>query len=284
MSGKEFSINILGYGFVGCGMGSLCVKNNLAYNVYDIQEKHGNFVFFQELSHIVGYSETNSDLNYYVIALPTPSGLDGECDTTIVESTLKELSLLVTKQTYVIIKSTLVPGTCKIFNEQFPNLNIVLCPEFLREKSYQADVINAKYILLGIPQSFDMVHYQNILKVMRLFYKHNLQIDIYMKDYGECELFKYTVNNFLAVKVWYFNKIYDVSESLGIDYQIFRDLFTLDPRIAGYGTTVPGDHGRGFAGSCLIKEQNGFIKLLEKLQIDSSVIKAISAENAVMRD
>ena len=51
-----------------------------------------------------------------------------------------------------------------------------------------------------------------------------------MKTYEEAELFKYTVNNFLAVKVWYFNKIYDISESLGVDYQKFKQLLQLDLR------------------------------------------------------
>jgi len=118
---------------------------------------------------------------------------------------------------------------------------------------------------------------------MILLYKHNFEIDILMKSYEECELFKYTVNNFLAVKVWYFNKIYDISESLDVDYQKLKQLFDLDPRISGYGLKVPGDHGRGFGGSCLIKDQNGMIKLLEKLEIDNTVLKAISNENKEMR-
>ena len=102
-------------------------------------------------------------------------------------------------------------------------------------------------------------------------------------SFEKMELFKYTVNNFLAVKVWYFNKIYDVCRVLKIDYQEFKTLFPLEPRISGYGTTCPGDHGRGFFGHCLVKDQNALINVLENLGIDNSVLKEISNENIKMR-
>lgn len=280
---KRTSINIIGMGYVGGAMSHLCEKNNVEFNVCDIQQKEGRFNYFNNIPELVNFSESNGYINYYVICVPTPSDVEGNCDISIVKSVLEQLKNNINKETYVIIKSTLVPGTCKQLNENYPDLNIVLCPEFLTEKNYLDDIYNANFILLGIPPKFDMVKYQKILKVMRLFYKHNSQIDIFMKSYEECELFKYTVNNFLAVKVWYFNKIYDISCSLNIDYQKFKTLFELDQRISGYGITCPGDHGRGYSGSCLIKDQNGMIKLLENLTIDSTVLKSIAAENQVMR-
>ena len=168
----------------------------------------------------------------------------------------------------------------------------------IKEK-YLNDIYNAKFVLLGISDHFvsidgkvplptvsidgKVTKYQKILNVMKQFYKHNTQIDILIRSYEECELFKYTVNNFLAVKVWYFNKIYDISESLGIDYQSFKTLFDLDQRISGYGTRIPGDHGRGYAGTCLRKDQYGMIKLLENLNVDNTVLKSMAAENEKIR-
>lgn len=283
MDQQKISINIVGMGYVGGAMGSLCEKNNIEFNVCDLTPKEGNFNYFNNVSELVNFSETNGDINFYIIAVPTPSDFEGNCDTSIVKSVLGKLNENVTKETYVIIKSTIVPKTTCTFNELFPELNIVFSPEFLTEKNYLDDIYNAKFVILGIPPKFDMSKYQKVLKVMRLFYKHNSQIDIFMRSYEEAELFKYTVNNFLAVKVWYFNKIYDISESLNIDYQKFKTLFDLEPRISGYGSRVPGDHGRGFGGSCLIKDQNGLIKLLDDLEIDNSVLKAISNENKEMR-
>jgi nucleotide sugar dehydrogenase len=283
MNQQKLSINIIGMGFVGSAHGSLCEKNNVEFNVCDINPKEGNFNYFNNVIDLVNFSETNGDINYYIIAVPTNSDSEGNCDTSIVKSVLEQLNNNITKETYVIIKSTIVPKTTQIFNELFTKLNIVFSPEFLTEKNYLDDIYNAKFVILGIPPKFDMIKCQKVLKVMRLFYKHNSQIDIFMKSYEEAELFKYIVNNFLAVKVWYFNKIYDISESLGIDYQKFKSLFELEPRISGYGTRVPGDHGRGYAGTCLKKDQYGLIKLLENLDIDNTVFKSMAAENEEMR-
>lgn len=280
---KDYSISIIGFGFVGTAHGSLLEKNNVEYNVCDLQLKEGNFNYFNNVSELVNFSETTGDINFYVIATPTPSDSEGNCDVSIVKSVLEQLNKTITKETYIIIKSTIVPKTTHVFNEVFPELNIIFSPECLTEKNYLDDIYNAKFVILGIPPKFDMSKYQKVLNVIRLFYKHNSQIDILMRSYEEAELFKYTVNNFLAVKVWYFNKIYDISESLNIDYQKFKTLFDLEPRISGYGVRCPGDHGRGYAGSCLIKDQNGLIKLLDELKIDNSVLKAISDENKEMR-
>ena len=284
---KEISINIIGMGYVGGSISYLCEKNNIEFNVCDIQEKKGDFNYFNNIKELVNFSENNSDINFYIICVPTPSDSEGNCDTSIVNDVLMKLEMNTTKETkesYVIIKSTLVPGTLKQFNEEYSELNIVFCPEFLTEKNHLNDIYNAKFILLGTPENFDMIKYQKISKVMRLLYRHNSEIDILKKSYEECELFKYTVNNFLAVKVWYFNKIYDISESLCIDYQNFKQLFELEPRISGYGTRCPGDNGtRGFGGNCLVKDQNGMIKLLEKLEIDNTVLKYMAVENEEMR-
>jgi len=275
---EDYSISICGYGYVGSAMGSLCEKNNVKFNVYDLVQKNGKFNYFNNIESVVNYAESCSNIHYVIVAVPTPSDSMGNCDISIIKSILSRLNILKTKETYVIIKSTIVPGTSKKLNEEYPELNIVFCPEFLTEKNYLSDIYNAKFIILGISLKFDMIKYQKILKLMRTFYKHNSQIEIFMKSYEEAELFKYTINNFLAIKVWYFNKIYDISESLGINYE-----FDLEPRISGYGTRCPGDHGRGYAGSCLIKDQNGLIKLLENLDIDNSVLKTISNENKEMR-
>lgn len=283
MNQEKISINIIGMGYVGGGMSHLLEKNNVEFNVCDLNPKEGNFNYFNNVFELVKFSESTGDINMYTICVPTPSDSEDNCDISIVKSVLEQLNKTITKETYTIIKSTIVPKTTYTFNELYPELNIVFSPEFLTEKNYLDDIYNAKFVILGVPPKFDMSKYQKVLKVMRLFYKHNSQIDIFMRSYEEAELFKYTVNNFLAVKVWYFNKIYDISESLNIDYQKFKTLFDLEPRISGYGLKVPGDHGRGYAGSCLLKDQNALIKLLENLDIDNSVLKAISDENKEMR-
>ena len=172
-------------------------------------------------------------------------------------------------------------------------LDIVFCPEFLKENFANEDMYNANFALFGTDGNVEL----NVI-LTKLFknviYKHK-KLNCFEKmfttrvnfkaqfgSFEKMELFKYTVNNFLAVKVWYFNKIYDVCRVLKIDYQEFKTLFPLEPRIGSYGTICPGDHGRGYHGHCLVKDQNALINVLGNLGIDNSVLKEISNENIKM--
>lgn len=277
------SINIIGMGYVGGAMSHLCDENNVEYNVCDIQEKNGNFNYFNNISDLVDFSESKSDVNFYTICVPTPSDSEGNCDTSIVKNVLTQLNENINKETFVIIKSTIVPGTAQAFNELFPKLNIVFSPEFLRQKSYKDDIYNAKFVILGIPPKFELSKYQKVLKVIRLFYKHS-NIDIFMKSYEEAELFKYTLNTYFGIKITFFNEIYDLCEKMDVDYQKLKDLFKLDPRVGEYGITIPGDHGRGFSGVCIPKEVSGMIKLQEKLGLSSELMSCVNKRNKDFRE
>jgi UDP-glucose 6-dehydrogenase len=148
----------------------------------------------------------------------------------------------------------------------------VFCPEFLTEKNFKNDMYNADFVLLGFDnlENKDMI--QTTSDVMQVLYKHKT-IDVYHKSYEECEMFKYTINVYLSVKVWYFNEIYELCDKFGIDYSQFRkDLLPLEPRIGMSHTVVPGDHGRGFSGSCLPKETRGMRFLQGSLGIPNKVL------------
>jgi len=278
-------ISIIGYGYVGSSIGYLCQKNNIEFNVYDIENKQGNFNYFDNISKLISFSEKKGDIHYIMIAVPTPSDTKGQCDISIIKSVLLQLQAVVTKETYIIIKSTLVPTTCRKLSEEFQDLNIILSPEFLREDSYKDDVYNAKFILLGIPLKFNLEKYQKILKLMRLFYKHNSQIDIFMKSYEECEVFKYTLNTFFITKITFFNEIFELCDKLGVDYQKLKNMFSLDPRIGEYGITIPGLDGKFGAGKkCLPKELAGMIVLREELGLDNSILKEVQKKNDLLRE
>lgn len=284
MNQEKISINIIGMGYVGGAMASLCERNNVEYNVCDIQKKEGNFNYFSNIQELVNFSETSGDINFYVIATPTPSDSEGNCDVSIVKSVLEQLQKKLTKETYTIIKSTIVPGTARIFNELFPELNIVFCPEFLTEKNYLDDIYNAQFVLLGIPPKFDLTKYQKVLKVIRLFYKHNTQIDILMRSYEEAELFKYTLNTFFATKITFFNEIHELCEKIGVDYQKLKELFKLEPRISAYGTVVPGPDGKfSFSKKCLPKEIKSMIKFQEKLELSSEFMSCVKKRGDYFR-
>lgn len=297
---SDFNINIIGVGFLGGSIVNTLIRNDVFFNTYDIVDYQnlkckGDFNYFRSLSNLVGNSEVNDKTNVYFICVPTPSGIDGGCDTSIVTNVISDLSNLITKKSIIIIKSTVSPGTTRTLNEMYSSkiLDIVFCPEFLKENFANEDMYNANFALFGTDGNVEL----NVI-LTKLFknviYKHK-KLNCFEKmfttrvnfktqfgSFEKMELFKYTVNNFLAVKVWYFNKIYDVCRVLKIDYQEFKTLFPLEPRIGSYGTICPGDHGRGYHGHCLVKDQNALINVLGNLGIDNSVLKEISNENIKM--
>ncbi len=286
---EKISVNILGYGFVGSACGFLCEKNNVEFNVCDTQLKTGNFNYFNNISELVYFSESKSDVNFYFICVPTPSDSEGKCDTSIVESVIKQLSSIVKKRSIIIIKSTIKPGTTRaLYNTYNEKLDIVFCPEFLREVSYKDDIYSAEFVLFGIDESQKALI--NDLKDLftNYLYKHkytvnNSPFEFYFKTFEECELFKYTLNTFFATKITFFNEIYDLCNTIGVDYQNLKSLFKLDKRIGDYGTVVPGMDGFGYTRSCLPKEIRGLIKLQEELGLSNDLASCVDKRNKYFR-
>jgi UDPglucose 6-dehydrogenase len=282
------SINIIGYGFVGSAMGYLCKKNDVPFNVCDRIDKQDAYQFYtKEVSELVVHSEKENEINYYVIAVPTPSGPDESCDLSILKDVLTILQHTVSKTSRVIIKSTLVPGSCRRLHQEFDKLHIISCPEFLREATYQDDMYHAPFVLLGFASNKkeDMKEYENVSELFQRLYVHHSDIPIHVRTYEECELFKYTLNVHLAVKVWYFNEIYEIAEKLGVSYESLKTLFPLDSRIGEYGTRVPGPDGKfGYGLSCLPKETRGMMKLQEQLGLDNQVLRNIIQRNNSFRN
>lgn len=287
---KKNSINILGYGYVGSACGFLCEKNNVEFNVCDTQLKSGNFNYFNNIPELVKFSESTSDINYYFICVPTPSDSEGKCDTSIVEAVIKQLALIVTKRSIILIKSTIKPGTTRILFDKYSNsnknLDVVFCPEFLREVSYKEDVYSAKFVLLGIDRT--QTHLIDDLKDLftNYLYKHRYnenELQFYFKTFEECELFKYTLNTFFATKITFFNEIYELCDKMGVDYQNLKSLFKLDKRIGDYGTVVPGMDGFGYTRSCLPKEIRALIQLQKELGLSSDLASCVDKRNLHFR-
>ena len=90
-------------------------------------------------------------------------------------------------------------------------------------------------------------------------------------------------NCFLATKVSFFNEIYQICRKLGIDYDEVMKGVILDGRIGNSHYTVPGTHGLGFAGSCLIKDINALIKKAIELEISPTVMLGVVEKNLEVR-
>lgn len=278
-------INIIGYGYVGSALGHVCAVNGVPFCTYDIIKREdpmslGNF---DKLNELVMYSESKNERNVYFICVPTPNRESGECDTSTISSILSDLSKMCTRRTYVIIKSTVEPGTCRRFSNEFGTelLSIAYCPEFLREKTFREDMYDAKFALLGFNKLEESPFEADI---MRWIYNHNKSIEVIDRTYEQCELFKYTINVYLSVKVWFFNEVDSLCNKLNVDYSDLQSLFRLDDRIGESHTDVPGHDGkRGFGGKCLPKETRAMRYLQQTLGIDDTILSKILERNTLFR-
>jgi len=291
MSGESVSkyefINQIGYGFLGSSIGYVCKQNNVKFAVYDVipKEEPAAVGVYSNVEELVRKSELVNDINYYFVCVPTPiTPGTGACDITIVESVVENLKKYTTKKTYVIVKSTVEPQTCRRLNDihNTDTFSVVFCPEFLVEARANQDMYDAKFALIG---NKDGSENEDLIRLFRDLYSHNPDLEILFRKYEVCELYKYTVNVFLARKVFFFNEIYEIAEELGFDYNEVRNLLRLDPRVGPTHTQVPGFDGvRSYAGNCFLKDSAALKHFQQKLGLPNDVASAIIKRNAELRE
>ena len=126
-------IGIIGLGFVGKAL-----KNGLRDNVdcIEIDPKLGT-----NLDDLKNYEPS-----IVFICLPTPMNDDGSQNIELVKDVINEINQFDTNL-LIVLKSTVLPKYVKEISKK--SKNIVINPEFLREKSANEDFINSEIIIFG---------------------------------------------------------------------------------------------------------------------------------------
>ena len=84
---------------------------------------------------------------------------------------------------------------------------------------------------------------------------------------------KYVANCFLSIKVAFANQIFDLCNSLGMDYNQVIEISKLDKRLGNTHWKVPGPDGdRGYGGHCFPKDMAAILYLANENRIDLSII------------
>jgi UDPglucose 6-dehydrogenase len=202
------------------------------------------------------------------LCLPTPTRGQVQ-DVSATEEVLLELK----KAFYtgvVCIKSTVLPSILQKLSEAY-KLRIVHCPEFLRELTAYEDFLAQNTIILGGAA-------EDCEAVFEI-YKKALNPNLFMSRYDsplESAMVKYTHNNFLTVKVAFFNEIYDVCTRLGISYNAVLWGALSQRMIGANHTTVPNNGKRGFGGTCFVKDAIAMISDNPELSILSAAVDSNS--------
>lgn len=253
-------------GFIGQGF--------IGKNYADDFENRGYSVVRYSLDkEYVHNKESISECDIVFIAVPTPSTPDGfEYDAVRVSLSL------IGESKIAVIKSTMLPGTTRRLQEEFPDIYVFHSPEFLREVSAAHDAANPERNIVGISELSDKQKEkaETILSILPTApYRKICLLE-------EAEIIKYAGNNFLTMKVVYMNMIYDTVQKLGCDWDTVRESLVADTRIGKSHTNPVHDGGRGAGGHCFIKDFSAFRGFAEETLEDPlyvDVLRSLEKKN-----
>jgi len=204
------------------------------------------------------------------VCVPSPSLDDGKCDTSIIESVIKDLHML-NYTGIVAIKTTVVPGFTEQMSALYTTLTVCFVPEFLRERCAIDDFVN-QHMLLAVGTT-DINVYDTIVKAHGHYPKQTIQLTP-----TEAELLKYFNNVYAALRISFANIIYELSLKLNCDYTIIKNAYIMTGKAKDMYLDVNPEL-RGYSGTCLPKDTKALSVLLKQFDLHYGLIDSIHDDN-----
>ncbi|MBU2529570.1 MAG: hypothetical protein KKD35_00910 [Elusimicrobia bacterium] len=173
----------------------------------------------------------------------------------------------------IVLKSTILPGSTDLLQQEFPQHKIIFNPEFLTESSAMQDMAYPERQIVGYTEkSFNIA--KDILMMLPLASFERIL------PAKAAELVKYFSNTWYASKVVFANQFYDVCQKLDVDYDMISDCALADKRIGRdhIGNIFHGGY-RGYGGKCLPKDTRAFIQLGDRLGAEQKLLKIVEEIN-----
>lgn len=264
------NIGVIGWGFVGQATGKGFATN----------PENKIFVYDKERTSPLKLNEVVEKSEFIFICVPTPMYSDySGMDMSIVDEVAGQAATAAKgTDKIIIVKSTVLPGTTRGYNQKYPDINFVMNPEFLTQENANADFLKPFRTVIG-SETKDIG-----FRVQKL-YETIMPKDqpYFITDTTSAELIKYMSNLILASKVLLANEFYDIAQKVGANYLDIRAAVKADPRI-GKHLGVPGPDGdRGFGGACFPKDIVGILGFAKSIKVDVSALDAIWKKNLKIR-
>ena len=196
------TVGIIGGGFVGNAVAYGLNQAEIDIKIYDVDKKKATDTF----------RDTVECADFIFVCVPTPMKNTGEIDLSIVDQVMYDIYANdIMDDTIVILKSTVVPGTCDNIAKKYPKLHLVYNPEFLTARKAKFDFINPGRIVLG--------GYAKYVVNVEILYRKRFAVPNFIKtDYVTAEFIKYLSNCYFATKIGFMNEMYQIAKELNADW------------------------------------------------------------------
>ncbi|MFI3243495.1 MAG: UDP-glucose/GDP-mannose dehydrogenase family protein [Akkermansia sp.] len=212
------------------------------------------------------------------IAVPTPPQLDGSVDLSYIEEVSRSIAgalkseygyrIIVDKSTVPVSTGSKVAQVMMRYAPEDIDVDVVSNPEFLREGSAVADLLNPDRVVIGTDS-------ERAMDMMKRIYQP-FNAPIVEVDLASAELIKHAANSFLAMKISYINAVSAVCEAAGADVEQVARGIGMDKRISRHFLNA----GLGYGGSCFPKDVKGFIHIADQLGAPLNILKEVEQINA----
>ena len=244
-------MNLIKIAVVGCGVIGNALINWL--------EKNSPETKILKIDPYKNYNDNINEADVIFISIHIPTEDNGEQNLDILKEIIKSAP-----NVPIFIRTTLLPGTCDKLSKEFDK-KIYFMPEFLTQRTAEEDFNTHPIIFTGEEELL-----KRIFKNKKYITMTNI----------EAEITKYTHNVFGALKVTYFNGIYEYCKQNNANFEKVREGCLLSGYINSPHTFVPGPDGKfGYGGKCFPKDVNAFAEALKNTQIEKLIKNIIDINN-----
>jgi len=248
---KQYKVGVIGNGFVGEST-AFAFSPTADVRIYDIDPLKKT----HELNEV-------NECDFVFVCVPTPMNEDGTQNISYVQTVFEEAEV----GPIYIIKSTVLPRTTEMLQDEFPELKIVFSPEFLTERTAKLDSLTQARVIFG-------GNSKHTKEIEKLYKERFMNRHFIHTDPTTAELVKYMNNTFFATKVSIMNEFKRLSEELGTDWDTALHGFASDGRVGDSHLHVPGPDGKlGYGGTCFPKDVNAIISLGQELGVPLNSIE-----------